>query len=125
MCINYLSLHSCVLSLHDLHVGAPLSFNIVYVQPVRRELESLPVQNLLPSSEHLNMDRYVHNFNFEGLRGIFVLGGEKLRQGRSLRHQTSRGGGGGGVRGFSCKGGKLVHTLAKIAICYCILHSGY
>ena len=48
-----LGLDSCVLPLHDLIEGSPLSFHIVNIHPSGRELEPLTIQDLLTSSEYL------------------------------------------------------------------------
>ena len=51
--VAHLGLNSCVLSLHDLVEGSPLSFHIVHIDPRWRELEPLTVKDLLPGTEHL------------------------------------------------------------------------
>ena len=50
-----LGLHGRFFPLHDLVKGTPLPLHIVNIHPATGELESLPVQNLLASSEHLDL----------------------------------------------------------------------
>ena len=49
----HLTLHSQVLPLHDLIEGTPFPRHMIHVHPIGGELETLAIQDLLSSMEHL------------------------------------------------------------------------